>query len=135
MASFTTPRALYDVELGSATRATKNQRTIAELESALDKYRNILREHKLTLQPHVILINSANRQYLIYLDQGRYFSVNGLLEAIDGVIKLSMVLNSAYTPDAKPTWTFFQKYCYNINTSSDHNYTCLNTLLAYVKEQ
>lgn len=108
--------------------------TLAEVDEALAKYRTALAEHKLSVQPHVLHIADQSR-YLVYVGEGRYYEARGgLLDAVDGVLKVCLVTGQAFTAEAKPMWTFVQRFCYGVKTDSDNSYACLRSLQAFLRQ-
>ncbi|XP_052562061.1 uncharacterized protein LOC120427665 [Culex pipiens pallens] len=108
--------------------------SLAEVDKALAKYRTALAEHKLSVQPHVLHIADQSR-YLVYVGEGRYYEARGgLLDAVDGVLKVCLVTGQAFTAEAKPMWTFVQRFCYGVKTDSDNSYACLRSLQAFLRQ-
>ncbi|KAL1401637.1 hypothetical protein pipiens_006457 [Culex pipiens pipiens] len=108
--------------------------TLAEVDEALAKYRTALAEHKLSVQPHVLHIADQSR-YLVYVGEGRYYEARGgLLDAVDGVLKVCLVTGQGFTAEAKPMWTFVQRFCYGVKTDSDNSYACLRSLQAFLRQ-
>uniref|UniRef100_A0A1Q3EZ04 ZAD domain-containing protein n=1 Tax=Culex tarsalis TaxID=7177 RepID=A0A1Q3EZ04_CULTA len=103
----------------------------ADVNQAIEAYRTALAEHNLSVQPHVLHVADEAR-YLVYVGEGRCYEAHGLLDAVDGAMKVCLVLGKSYPAEAKPMWTFVQRFCYGVKTDSDNSYACLRSLQAFL---
>ena len=96
---------------------------------SFEVYAEDMRSHNLTIQPHVIVVRNDSPLFYAYLDNDNIQRADTLLDAIDLVFKSCMLLNAAYSYEAKSVWTFIQKKCYSLN-SAGKDYMCVKNLMS-----
>uniref|UniRef100_A0A8D8FI62 (northern house mosquito) hypothetical protein n=1 Tax=Culex pipiens TaxID=7175 RepID=A0A8D8FI62_CULPI len=108
--------------------------TMNSINSEIQSYRTEMATFGLTVQPHVIVIkNDESISFLAYIDDGKLYATNSLLEAIDAVFKFTMVLQARYPPESKSVWIFIQKYYYEIQTDFDKDFTVCSNLISAIE--
>ncbi|KAK4877981.1 hypothetical protein RN001_010487 [Aquatica leii] len=96
-------------------------KTLNDFDNRVEHLKNHLTERNESLQPIIVVVGidllTITNYYVIY-DQVKYKFQN-CLSAIDACFKIFHVLNLKYPVSSINTWTFFQKYFYEIHLSED----------------
>lgn len=107
---------------------------IANLEPELERRRQKYSSYGLTEQPLPVIVGPSIRNIhscFVVVNMTMY-SVETPVKAIDTCFKIIHALNAKYPLEAETTWTFLQKYVYDINTPYDKPYVSVNTLISEI---
>ncbi|XP_034935764.1 uncharacterized protein [Chelonus insularis] len=104
--------------------------TIDELQPYIESKIRIYKQHKLTLQPFVVIIgllDNIESSFVVINDQ-RYVLPTPL-KAIDTCFKIIHALNATYSVECEHVWEFLEKYIYEV-TKKTSSFTCVNRLIS-----
>ena len=84
-----------------------------------------------TVQPLIVAVPSNDEYYVIVDD--KKFLFTSAIRALDMLFKITMVLNLAYSREAKNFLLFIQRHVYDITTSYDKMSPCIYEVIQKLK--
>ena len=87
-----------------------------------------------TFQPLIVAVGEASRIQNYYVAvNGKLFSVNKALEAIQLAFKVFFSLDCKYPDNSKTVWVFLQKILFNIDLPVDDVTVEMNILIGQIR--
>ena len=84
------------------------------------------------VQPLIVAVTDEDKYYVVLDDKKFIFS--SIIKALDVLFKMSMVLNLAYSAEAKNFLLFVQRFVYEIKTVYDKMSPCIYDVMQKLKD-